>query len=115
LVYLESYIINHGSLEGIAVEGKYSNFKSELKPGWLKLDELSSRTRAGWFKEPLMCTLLQTLPPEGGGEDEVVDDQAVKVVDIVDTFRLQVRVLMSTPTIIPTEIEVKERNRSNYK
>lgn len=27
---------------------------------------------------------------EGGEEDEVVDDQAVKVVDIVDTFRLQV-------------------------
>lgn len=28
---------------------------------------------------------------EGGDEDEGVDDQAVKVVDIVDTFRLQVR------------------------
>ena len=28
---------------------------------------------------------------EGGEEDEGVDDQAVKVVDIVDTFRLQVR------------------------
>ncbi|MCI80938.1 translationally-controlled tumor protein, partial [Trifolium medium] len=28
---------------------------------------------------------------EGGGEDEGVDDQAVKVVDIVDTFRLQVK------------------------
>ena len=27
---------------------------------------------------------------EGDGEDEGVDDQAVKVVDIVDTFRLQV-------------------------
>lgn len=26
---------------------------------------------------------------EGGGEDEGVDDTAVKVVDIVDTFRLQ--------------------------
>jgi hypothetical protein len=26
---------------------------------------------------------------EGGGEDESVDDQSVKVVDIVDTFRLQ--------------------------
>ncbi|CAA6663447.1 unnamed protein product [Spirodela intermedia] len=26
---------------------------------------------------------------EGGGEDEGVDDQAVKVVDIIDTFRLQ--------------------------
>lgn len=28
---------------------------------------------------------------EGAEEDEGVDDQAVKVVDIVDTFRLQVR------------------------
>lgn len=28
---------------------------------------------------------------EGAGEDEGVDDQTVKVVDIVDTFRLQVR------------------------
>lgn len=27
---------------------------------------------------------------EGGEDDESVDDQAVKVVDIVDTFRLQV-------------------------
>lgn len=27
---------------------------------------------------------------EGGDEDEGVDDQAIKVVDIVDTFRLQV-------------------------
>ncbi|GJZ56172.1 hypothetical protein Tco_0611365 [Tanacetum coccineum] len=88
---------------------------AELKPGWLKLDELLSRARAGWFKETLMCTLLQTLPPEGGGEDEAVDDQAVKVVDIVDTFRLQVKVLMSTPAIIPAEIEVRERNRNNYK
>lgn len=31
---------------------------------------------------------------EGGGEDEGVDDQAVKVVDIVDTFRLQVGMLL---------------------
>lgn len=30
---------------------------------------------------------------EGGGDDEGVDDQAVKVVDIVDTFRLQVCLL----------------------
>lgn len=29
-------------------------------------------------------------PSAEGGEDEGVDDQAVKVVDIVDTFRLQV-------------------------
>lgn len=27
---------------------------------------------------------------EGGDDDEGVDDQTVKVVDIVDTFRLQV-------------------------
>jgi len=31
---------------------------------------------------------------EGGGEDEGVDDQAVKVVDIVDTFRLQVMITL---------------------
>lgn len=31
---------------------------------------------------------------EGAGEDEGVDDQAVKVVDIVDTFRLQVGMLL---------------------
>jgi hypothetical protein len=30
---------------------------------------------------------------EGGGDDEGTDDQAVKVVDIVDTFRLQVSYL----------------------
>ena len=31
-------------------------------------------------------------PSAGGGdEDEGVDDQAVKAVDIVDTFRLQVK------------------------
>ena len=28
---------------------------------------------------------------EGGEDDDGVDDQAVKVVDIVDTFRLQVK------------------------
>lgn len=30
------------------------------------------------------------LSAEGGGDDEGVDDQAVKVIYIVDTFRLQV-------------------------
>lgn len=33
---------------------------------------------------------------EGGDEDEGVDDQAVKVVDIVDTFRLQVFELLNS-------------------
>lgn len=33
---------------------------------------------------------------EGAGEDEGVDDQAVKVVDIVDTFRLQVCFVLRT-------------------
>jgi hypothetical protein len=32
-------------------------------------------------------------PSAEGGEDESVDDTAVKVVDIVDTFRLQVATL----------------------
>jgi hypothetical protein len=35
-----------------------------------------------------MWTLTETTVE--GGEDEGVDDQAAKVVDIVDTFRLQV-------------------------
>lgn len=33
-------------------------------------------------------------PSAEGGEEEGVDDQAVKVVDIVDTFRLQVRAII---------------------
>jgi Translationally controlled tumour protein len=37
-------------------------------------------------------------PSAEGGEDEGVDDQAVKVVDIVDTFRLQV---CSLPFVYP--------------
>lgn len=32
---------------------------------------------------------------EGGEEDDGVDDTAVKVVDIVDTFRLQASILLS--------------------
>ena len=31
-------------------------------------------------------------PSAEGGEDEGVDDSAIKVVDIVDTFRLQVNI-----------------------
>lgn len=34
-------------------------------------------------------------PSAEGGEDEGVDDQATKVVDIVDTFRLQVSIIIS--------------------
>ena len=34
-------------------------------------------------------------PAEGGEEDEGVNDEAVKVVDIVDTFRLQVSLPIS--------------------
>ena len=37
---------------------------------------------------------------EGGGEDESTDDQAVKVVDIVDTFRLQVNIFSSGPVVV---------------
>lgn len=35
-------------------------------------------------------------PSAEGGEDEGVDDTVTKVVDIVDTFRLQVNALSST-------------------
>lgn len=37
---------------------------------------------------------------EGGGDDEGVDDQAVKVVDIVDTFRLQVALTSITLALV---------------
>ncbi|KAL8254374.1 hypothetical protein R6Q59_032595 [Mikania micrantha] len=43
----------------------------------------------GWYKEQWRLTLVQTLLQKEPEEDEGVDDQAVKVVDIVDTFRLQ--------------------------
>lgn len=38
---------------------------------------------------------------EGGEEDEGADDQAVKVVDIVDTFRLQVGITFPRTTELP--------------
>lgn len=38
---------------------------------------------------------------EGGEEDEGADDQAVKVVDIVDTFRLQVGITFPQTTELP--------------
>lgn len=38
-------------------------------------------------------------PSAEGGEDEGVDDQAVKVVDIVDTFRLQVESRVSSLSV----------------
>lgn len=37
-------------------------------------------------------------PSAEGGEDEGVDDTTVKVVDIVDTFRLQVNFFFSIPS-----------------
>lgn len=43
---------------------------------------------------------------EGGGEDEGVDDQALKVVDIVDTFRLQVGKLKSSRIISIILVEI---------
>eukprot|EP00850_Spirogloea_muscicola_P004546 SM000019S05090 [mRNA] locus=s19:842825:844388:- [translate_table: standard] len=38
---------------------------------------------------PISVDIGANASAEGGGEDEGVDDQAVRVVDIVDTFRLQ--------------------------
>jgi hypothetical protein len=35
-------------------------------------------------------SLIGANPSAEGGEDEGADDQAAKVVDIIDTFRLQV-------------------------
>lgn len=57
------------------------------------------RSLATWIKLPFVLQWvvqgaidvdIGANPSAEGGEDEGVDDQAVKVVDIVDTFRLQV-------------------------
>eukprot|EP00245_Coleochaete_scutata_P010769 TRINITY_DN3878_c0_g1_i1.p1 TRINITY_DN3878_c0_g1~~TRINITY_DN3878_c0_g1_i1.p1 ORF type:complete len:169 (+),score=49.60 TRINITY_DN3878_c0_g1_i1:164-670(+) len=40
-------------------------------------------------KGPIDVDIGANASEEGGGEDEGVDDQAVRVVDIIDTFRLQ--------------------------
>ncbi|GFY88985.1 translationally controlled tumor protein [Actinidia rufa] len=46
--------------------------------------------RWGWVVQGAISVDIGANPSaEGGDEDEGVDDQAVKVVDIVDTFRLQ--------------------------
>ncbi|GFZ21797.1 translationally controlled tumor protein [Actinidia rufa] len=47
---------------------------------------------------------------EGGGEDEGVDDQAVKVVDIVDTFRLQKYIKLLTPKLDGEKQEEFKKN-----
>ncbi|RVW83108.1 Translationally-controlled tumor protein-like [Vitis vinifera] len=47
---------------------------------------------------------------EGGGEDEGVEDQAVKVVDIVDTFRLQRYIKLLTPKLEPEKQELFKKH-----
>ncbi|KAL5726445.1 hypothetical protein ACHQM5_009488 [Ranunculus cassubicifolius] len=42
-----------------------------------------------WVVQGAIDVNIGANPSEEGGDDEGVDDQAVKVVDIVDTFRLQ--------------------------
>lgn len=42
-----------------------------------------------WVVQGAVNVDIGANPSAEGGEDEGVDDQAVKVVDIVDTFRLQ--------------------------
>ncbi|CAM8883245.1 unnamed protein product [Rhodiola kirilowii] len=42
-----------------------------------------------WVVQGAVDVDIGANPSAEGGEDEAVDDQAVKVVDIVDTFRLQ--------------------------
>ncbi|THU55926.1 hypothetical protein C4D60_Mb11t11800 [Musa balbisiana] len=51
----------------------------------------SSRAAAAWWvvKGAIDVDIGANPWDEGGGEDESVDDSVVKVVDIVDTFRLQ--------------------------
>lgn len=59
-----------------------------------------------WVVQGAIDVDIGANPSAEGGEDEGVDDQAVKVVDIVDTFRLQVGVAGNT-------IEIFERGHSN--
>ncbi|KDO71687.1 hypothetical protein CISIN_1g030941mg [Citrus sinensis] len=47
---------------------------------------------------------------EGADEDEGVDDQAVKVVDIVDTFRLQRFIKLLTPKLSEERQEIFKKN-----
>ncbi|CAO2832825.1 unnamed protein product [Amaranthus hypochondriacus] len=42
-----------------------------------------------WVQQGLVDFDIGANPSAEGGEDEPIDDQAVRVVDIVDTFRLQ--------------------------
>ncbi|PWA46368.1 translationally controlled tumor protein 2 [Artemisia annua] len=42
-----------------------------------------------WVVQGAVDVYIASNPSAEGGEDEAVDDQAVRVVDIVDTFRLQ--------------------------
>ena len=44
-----------------------------------------------WVVQGAVDVYIASNPSTEGGEDEAVDDQAVKVVDIIDNFRLQVK------------------------
>lgn len=48
-----------------------------------------------WVVKGAVDVNIGANPSAEGGEDEGVDDTAVKVVDIVDVFRLQVRATMN--------------------
>lgn len=59
--------------------------------GTLGDDNLKTIFVVQWVVKGAVDVDIGANPSAEGGEDESVDDQAVKVVDIVDTFRLQVR------------------------
>lgn len=46
-----------------------------------------------WVVQGAIDVDIGANPSAEGGEDDGVDDQAIKVVDIVDTFRLQVSII----------------------
>lgn len=48
-----------------------------------------------WVVKGVIDVDIGANPSTEGGEDEILDDTAVKVVDIVDTFRLQVNTYLS--------------------
>ncbi|KVI11796.1 Mss4-like protein [Cynara cardunculus var. scolymus] len=64
-----------------------------------------------WVVQGVVSVDIGANPSAEGGEDEEgVDDQAVKVVDIVDTFRLQKYIKLLTPKLEPEKQEAFKKN-----
>ena len=69
------------------------NFKYSLLLMRVAIYRLFNLLFLQWVVKGAVDVDIGANPSAEGGEDEGVDDQAVKVVDIVDTFRLQVRIV----------------------